>query len=66
MPWRGPGDLGPLPPELAGRAQDLQERQAALIRRLDQAVAETRRQTRLNRELRQGGPSGPVYLDTEG
>ena len=65
-PWTGPGDLGPLPPELAARAQGLQERQAALIHRLDQAMAETRRQVRLNRDLRQGAPSVPVYLDTEG
>lgn len=64
--WSSPGDLGSMPAELAGRAQELQRRQHDLIDRLEQAQASNARHLQASRELDDRGPAGPVYIDTTG
>jgi hypothetical protein len=66
LTWSGPAEEGSMPPELAARARALQERQHALIDRLEQAQASNARHLQAVRELDERGPAGPVYIDTTG
>jgi hypothetical protein len=66
LTWSEPAEAGSMPPELAARARALQERQRALIDRLEQAQASNAHHLQAVRELDERGPAGPVYIDTTG
>jgi len=65
-PWAPPKGLGPLPEPLRERAQELVDRHAEVAQQLADALVLSRRQARLNENLKAGGPRRPVYLDTAG
>jgi hypothetical protein len=64
-PWDRPTGLGPIPPELIGRARDLAERQRRVLSELPGAMVRVRRQLDLTRKI--GSATAPrrpsVYID---
>jgi hypothetical protein len=66
-PWRPPADLGPLPVELLGRAQELAAAQHHAIAALEEEQSTTRRHLAALRALPQHrNETGPLYLDASG
>jgi hypothetical protein len=67
LPWRPPADLGPLPLELLGRAQELAAAQQHAMAALEEEKTSTRRHLTALRSLPQHrDETGPVYLDASG